>query len=203
MLRGLFVTMAVWFIQMLFRPVGKIPVNVGLLSVDYLTMSAHKIGGPQGIGALWMRAGAPLLPQQIGGGQEKSIRSGTENLIGIAGFSAAMEAIDMASEPRKIESVRNRFEMGLAALPVTIFGRDQDRLPGTSCFALEGFKGETQVMAMDLAGFAVSSGSACSSGKSDKVRWSGGNGRRRQFGEFGLARQLWLRLYRRRRVCVV
>lgn len=150
------------------QAVGKIPVNVGLLSVDYLTMSAHKIGGPQGIGALWMRAGAPLLPQQIGGGQEKSIRSGTENLVGIAGFSAAMEAIDMASEPRKIGSVRNRFEMGLAALPVTIFGRDQDRLPGTSCFALEGFKGETQVMAMDLAGFAVSSGSACSSGKVKK-----------------------------------
>lgn len=150
------------------QAVGKIPVNVSLLGVDYLTISAHKIGGPQGVGALWLRAGAPLLPQQIGGGQEKSIRSGTENLIGIAGFGAAIEAVDLVSDAQKISAVRDLFENSLSGAPIIIFGRDEQRLPGTSCFALEGFNGETQVMAMDLAGFAVSSGSACSSGKVKK-----------------------------------
>ncbi len=147
------------------QAVGKIPVSVGLLGVDYLSMSAHKSGGPQGVGALWLRAGAPLLPQQIGGGQEKSIRSGTENVIGIAGFAAALSACDPAKEGQKVSAVRNRFEAALESSGVTVFGKSAERLPGTSCIALEGFKGETQVMAMDLAGFAVSSGSACSSGK--------------------------------------
>ena len=148
------------------QAISKIPVSVGMLGVDYLAMSAHKCGGPQGVGALWHRAGAPLLPQQIGGGQEKSIRSGTENLIGIAGFAAAVEASDPYKEAPRIEKMRSVFETALKqAARVTFFGDHIERLPGTSCFALEGFKGETQVMAMDLAGFAVSSGSACSSGK--------------------------------------
>lgn len=147
------------------QAVGKIPVNVGLLGVDYLSMSAHKCGGPQGVGALWLRAGAPLLPQQIGGGQEKSIRSGTENMIGIAGFGAALSSCDPNADGVRITAIKDAFEDILKSDYVQFFGRDAQRLPGTSCLALEGFKGETQVMAMDLAGFAVSSGSACSSGK--------------------------------------
>ncbi len=144
---------------------GKLPVSVGLLGVDYLSMSAHKTGGPQGVGAMWLRAGAPLLPQQIGGGQEKSIRSGTENLIGIAGFGAAVAASDPHADGARIRLIRDAFENAIAETQSVIFGQSQTRLPGTCCFALDGFKGETQVMALDLAGFAVSSGSACSSGK--------------------------------------
>ena len=147
------------------QAVGKIPVSVGMLGVDYLAMSSHKCGGPQGVGALWIRAGAPLLPQQIGGGQERSIRSGTENLTGIAGFAAALSASDIREEARVVSCIRNEFELKLIGEGLEVFGAESDRLPGTSCIALEGFRGETQVMAMDLAGFAVSSGSACSSGK--------------------------------------
>ena len=144
---------------------GKLSVNVALLGVDYLALSAHKFGGPQGAGALWFRAGAPLKPVQTGGGQEKSLRSGTENVPGIAGFGAAVKAIDLA-DMKRVQSVRDRFEalIGQSA-PVTFFGKESERLPNTSNFALEGFAGETQVMAMDLNGVAVSSGSACSSGK--------------------------------------
>lgn len=147
------------------QAVGKIPVSVGMLGVDYLSLSAHKAGGPQGVGALWLRAGAPLMPQQIGGGQEKSIRSGTENLIGIAGFGAALDASGQSADMKRIAVIRDAFEREIASCGVTFFGTDSERLPGTSCFALEGFRGETQVMALDLDGFAVSSGSACSSGK--------------------------------------
>lgn len=147
------------------QAVGKIPVSAGMLGVDYLALSAHKCGGPQGVGALWLRAGAPLLPQQIGGGQEKSIRSGTENLTGIAGFGAAVAAADTISEASSIRTIRDTFEQALGDTETVIVGKQEVRLPGTSCFALEGFRGETQVMALDLAGFAVSSGAACSSGK--------------------------------------
>lgn len=147
------------------QAVGKIDVSVGLLGVDYFSFSSHKAGGPQGVGALWLRAGAPLLPQQIGGGQEKSIRSGTENLIGIAGFAAALKAASKDNGHARIARIRDRFEQQLAETNVSFVGQSETRLPGTSCMVLEGFKGETQVMAMDLAGFAVSSGSACSSGK--------------------------------------
>lgn len=146
---------------------GKIPVNVSLLGADYLTFSAHKLGGPQGVGALWMRSGAPLRPSLLGGGQERSLRSGTENLSGIAGFGAAAE-IAAASLPdfARLALLRDAMEARLESeTGVTVFGKHAERLPNTSNFALEGFKAETQVMAMDLAGIAVSSGSACSSGK--------------------------------------
>lgn len=148
------------------QAVGKIPVNVSLLGVDYLALSAHKCGGPQGSGALWLRPGAPLKPIQIGGGQERFLRSGTENLIGIVGFGAAVEASIKHLSDNTIASIRDAFEKLVSDVPgISFFGRKKDRLPGTSAIALEGFKGETQVMAMDLAGYAVSSGSACSSGK--------------------------------------
>lgn len=146
---------------------GKVMVNVGLLGVDYLALSAHKVGGPQGAGALWVRSGAPLKPVLFGGGQERSLRSGTENLSGIAGFGAATEsAIRDLPKLQALSQQRDALEAKLVSeAGVTVFGAGSDRLAQTSNFALPGFRAETQVMAMDLAGVAVSSGSACSSGK--------------------------------------
>ena len=146
---------------------GKMPVNVSLLGVDYLALSAHKAGGPQGAGALWLRSGAPLKASLFGGGQERSLRSGTENLAGIAGFGAAAEAsVADIADFTKLAQHRDRMEARLKAEGgVTVFGEAAPRLPNTSTFAYGGFRAETQVMAMDLAGIAVSSGSACSSGK--------------------------------------
>jgi len=146
---------------------GKMPVNVGLLGVDYLAMSAHKIGGPQGAGALWHRAGAPLKAVQYGGGQERGLRSGTENVAAIAGFAAAITAA-MRDLP-KYEALgphRDAMEARLEAEGgAIIVGKDSPRLAGVSNFAKPGFPAETQVMAMDLAGVCLSAGSACSSGK--------------------------------------
>ncbi len=146
---------------------GKLPVNVALLGADYVALAAHKIGGPQGVGALWHRAGAPLMALQYGGGQERGLRSGTENVAGIAGFGAATEAAvrdlpkyAMLSRYRDAMEARLKAEGG-----VTVIGEDSPRLAGTSNFARPGFRSETQVMAMDLAGICVSAGSACSSGK--------------------------------------
>ena len=149
------------------QALGKIPLNVSLLGADFLTLSAHKAGGPQGVGALWMRSGAPLMPTVFGGGQERSLRSGTENLSGIAGFGAAAEAaVSQLGEMQHLSIARDAMEDRLISdAGVTVFGKNSTRLPNTSNFAYDGFKAETQVMAMDLAGVAVSSGSACSSGK--------------------------------------
>lgn len=146
---------------------GKVMVNVGLLGVDYLALSAHKVGGPQGVGALWVRSGAPLKPVLFGGGQERSLRSGTENLSGIAGFGAATEAaIRDMPKLQALATHRDAMEAKLASeAGITVFGAGSDRLAQTSNFAIPGFRAETQVMAMDLGGVAVSSGSACSSGK--------------------------------------
>lgn len=146
---------------------GKLMVNVNLLGVDYLALSAHKVGGPQGVGALWVRSGAPLKPVLFGGGQERSLRSGTENLSGIAGFGAATEAaIRDMPQLQALAVQRDAMEAELKSkADITVFGADADRLAQTSNFAIPGFRAETQVMAMDLAGVAVSSGSACSSGK--------------------------------------
>ena len=146
---------------------GKVMVNVNLLGVDYLALSAHKVGGPQGVGALWVRSGAPLKPVLFGGGQERSLRSGTENLTGIAGFGAATEAAirDMPNL-QALATLRDKMEQKLTSeAGITVFGAGVERLAQTSNFAIASFRAETQVMAMDLAGVAVSSGSACSSGK--------------------------------------
>ena len=146
---------------------GKVMVNVGLLGVDYLALSAHKVGGPQGVGALWVRSGAPLKPVLFGGGQERSLRSGTENLSGIAGFGAAAEAgVRDMGKLQALSTARDAMEARLVSeAGVTVFGQGAERLAQTSNFAIAGFRAETQVMAMDLGGVAVSSGSACSSGK--------------------------------------
>jgi cysteine desulfurase len=132
--------------------------------------SAHKLGGPKGVGALILRRGTDIAAQIKGGGQEMGRRAGTENVIGIAGFGAAAAAAarDLADGVwARVETLRNILENGLAAASdQTIFvGKEAPRLPNTSCIATPGWKGETQVMAMDLAGFAISAGSACSSGK--------------------------------------
>ncbi len=149
---------------------GKLPFAFNWSGAQMAIVSAHKLGGPKGIGALVMRRGTDLPPQMKGGGQEMGRRAGTENLVGIAGFGAAAEAAarDLADDVwTGIEKLRTILENAIAAAaPETIFvGNGAPRLPNTSCFALPGWKGETQVMQMDLAGFAISAGSACSSGK--------------------------------------
>ncbi|SDH58706.1 cysteine desulfurase family protein [Alloyangia pacifica] len=149
---------------------GKLPFAFNWSGAQMAIVSAHKLGGPKGIGALVMKRGTDLPPQMRGGGQEMGRRAGTENLVGIAGFGAAAEAAarDLADDVwTGIEKLRTILENAIAAAaPETIFvGNGALRLPNTSCFALPGWKGETQVMQMDLAGFAISAGSACSSGK--------------------------------------
>ncbi|MGR3462807.1 MAG: cysteine desulfurase family protein [Roseovarius sp.] len=154
---------------------GKLPVAFNWTGVDMALVSAHKLGGPKGVGALVARSGCEVAAQLRGGGQEMGRRAGTENVPGIAGFGAAAEAAarDLADGVwSETEKLRNILESTIAEISKeTIFvGQEGPRLPNTSCLLTPGWKGETQVMALDLAGFAVSSGSACSSGK---VRASG------------------------------
>lgn len=149
---------------------GKIPFAFNWSGADMAIVSAHKLGGPKGVGALILKRGLDVEARITGGGQEMGRRSGTENVIGIAGFGAAAEAAARDLETgvmARIEELRNILENTLSAsAKETIFvGKDANRLPNTSCFITPGWKGETQVMVMDLAGFAVSAGSACSSGK--------------------------------------
>ena len=139
---------------------GKLPLNFGLLQVDFLTLSAHKNGGPVGVGALVVRDGVPVEPLIHGGGQELRRRAGTENLVTIAGFGA------VAQSKMNVKALRDRLEAELEG--AVIFGSGVDRLPNTTCFAFPGMKAETLLMAFDLEGVAVSSGSACSSGKVTK-----------------------------------
>ena len=150
--------------------VGKIPFAFTWSGAEMALISAHKLGGPKGVGALIVKGGREVDPRIRGGGQEQSRRSGTENVIGIAGFGAAAEAAMRELETDvwdRVADLRNILEKRIAeSEKETIFvGKDANRLPNTSCFLTPGWKGETQVMVMDLAGFAVSSGSACSSGK--------------------------------------
>jgi cysteine desulfurase len=145
---------------------GKIDLDAGLC--DYMTLSAHKLGGPQGAGALVVRDEAPLAPQMTGGGQQKGLRAGTENLSGIAGFGAAIEAVlSDADERAHVGSVRDHFERSLKAelRDAVIFGEDAPRLKNTSNVALPGLGAQNIVIALDLDGVMVSSGSSCSSGK--------------------------------------
>ncbi len=149
---------------------GRIPFAFNWSGVRMVFLSAHKFGGPKGVGALIFPQGTDLAAQIKGGGQEMGRRSGTENVVAVAGMGAAAQAAqaDLAvGKWDRIEKLRNILESAIeAAENRTIFvGKGCRRLPNTSCFATPGWKGETQVMAMDLAGFAVSAGSACSSGK--------------------------------------
>ncbi|WP_417846403.1 cysteine desulfurase family protein [Thalassospira povalilytica] len=150
------------------QALGRLPVDMGRLLVDMVSVSAHKIGGPKGIGALAIAPGVMLVPQIRGGGQEKYRRGGTENVLGIAGFGAAAErAGAQLANMANVAALRDRLETELAseAPELLIAGKGTERLVNTSCLILPGMPGETQVMALDLAGVAISSGSACSSGK--------------------------------------
>lgn len=146
---------------------GKIGFDLKTVGADMLTLSAHKLGGPQGVGALVLNGDRPVMAVMLGGGQERFRRAGTENVAAIAGFGAvAAQGID-AGETEAIGVLRDALEDRLAALgqPITVFGRNAPRLSNTSCFACGARTSETLVMALDLSGIAVSAGSACSSGK--------------------------------------
>lgn len=146
---------------------GKMHVDVAGLGVDYLTLSAHKLGGPQGAGALFVKAGAPLQPLLTGGGQEGGRRAGTENVAAIAGFGAAAAERNLARQWEHVAELRDGLQTRLReALPDVIqFCRTAPRLPTTLLIAAPAQSAATQLMALDLAGVSVSAGSACSSGK--------------------------------------
>src|SRR5690606_36961176 len=147
------------------QALARIPVSMTELGADTLTLSAHKAGGPVGVGALILGNGAQIARIQHGGRHERGHRAGTENLPAIAGFGAVAEL--GLWDAARLETLRARIEHELKAHApeIEIYGANAPRLPNTLCFAAPGFAGETQVMALDLAGVAVSAGAACSSGK--------------------------------------
>ena len=145
---------------------GKTEIDFSLC--DYMTLSGHKLGGPLGAGAVLVQAGVPLMPQLVGGGQQKGLRAGSENLCGIAGFGAAAHSLsDGGGERARIAHLRDHFEAALkAAVPeAVIFGASAERLCSTSAFAIPGLTAETALIGLDLDGVMMSSGSTCSSGK--------------------------------------
>jgi cysteine desulfurase len=148
------------------QAVGKIPVSVATLGVDYLVVGAHKFHGPLGAAALWTRTGAPGEPLLVGGSQERRRRAGTENVPAIVGFgeAAQLAAAELPARHAQLTSFRDRFEAGAMVLGATLHCVASPRLPNTSHLAFEGIEGEALLIRLDLAGFAVSTGSACSSG---------------------------------------
>jgi cysteine desulfurase len=146
---------------------GRIAVDVSALGADLLTVSAHKMGGVPGAGALAMTGDLAIQPLLVGGGQEKYRRAGTENVPAIAAFGAAAEEARLGEDVVRMARLRSRLEARLAELgnDIAILGADSPRLPNTTCVAIAGKSSETLVMALDLAGYAISAGSACSSGK--------------------------------------
>lgn len=145
---------------------GRIVIDVRALGVHLLSLSAHKLGGPAGIGALVVSPDVTLRPLSRGGGQERGRRAGTENVIGIAGFGAAAQT-SLSARPDRIARLRDGLDRDLRARcpEATIFGGDVPRLPNTTCVAMPGVDSEVQVIAFDLEGVGVSAGAACSSGK--------------------------------------
>lgn len=147
---------------------GKMPVDLGALGVDMLSLSAHKIGGPNGIGALVLADGVEVTARIRGGGQERGRRGGTENVAAIAGFGVAAELAGRELDAfAGLAVLRDDLEARLlAAVPgLTVFGRGAPRLPNTSCIAMPGVAADTQLIAFDTDGYAISAGAACSSGK--------------------------------------
>ncbi len=147
---------------------GRIAFGVDSLGVDMLSLSAHKFGGPKGVGALFLRAAVELKALVIGGGQERGWRAGTENVASIVGFGVAAQlaAEDLQNAPH-VAALRDAVEQRLSAIDpaVKIFSAGVERLPNTTCLTMPGVQSETQVMGLDLSGVAVSAGSACSSGR--------------------------------------
>ena len=147
---------------------GKLGLVADKIGADLVSLSAHKLGGPPGIGALVVTGDADLAPMIRGGGQERGRRAGSENLLGIAGFAAAAEAaLAGLGDYERVRQLRDRLERAaLAAVPgALVIGGEASRLPNTSALSLPGIAAETQVIALDLAGVMVSAGAACSSGK--------------------------------------
>jgi cysteine desulfurase len=150
------------------QAIGKIPFDMAALGVDLVSISAHKFGGPMGVGALAIGPGLDITALQTGGGQEQNLRAGTENLPAIAGFAAAIGlAVAELDSFARLSILRDRMEAEMASVePEAIFvGQDARRLPNTSTVALPGMESEIQIMSLDLAGIGVSAGAACSSGK--------------------------------------
>ena len=147
------------------QALGKIPVDFFALNVHAMTVSSHKIGGPLGAGALVLDKRIDMQPLLYGGGQERGLRSGTENVAAIVGFGAACELAvsNLMAFDTHTENLRKHLEAGLVKLNAVIFGHHGLRIPNTSFFAFNNLDGETLVTALDKAGFAVASGSACSS----------------------------------------
>ena len=148
------------------QALGRIPVDVDVLGCDSLALSAHKLGGPKGAGALWLRTPDSVAALLEGGGQEGRKRAGTENISGINGFAAAVEA-SLESEVETLSALRSALEAGARAIApdAVVIAEPSPRLPQITALALPGVPAATQVMALDLAGIAVSAGAACSSGK--------------------------------------
>ncbi len=147
---------------------GRLALDLGTLGADLLTLSAHKLGGPQGVGALVMADDLDFPPMILGGGQERGRRAGTEAVPAIAGFGVAAGLARLAADDGlRLSALRDRMEAALLALSTgaRVFGAGAERLSNTSCISMPGVPSETQVMAFDLAGVAVSAGAACSSGK--------------------------------------
>jgi cysteine desulfurase len=151
------------------QALGKVAVDFNALNVNAMTLSAHKIYGPKGAGALVVDKRLELRPLLSGGGHERGLRSGTENVPAIVGFGAACElaAGQMAGLHKKLENLRGRLEHGLAGMGAVIFGAGTTRVPNTSYFALKGIDGEALVIELDKAGYAVAAGAACSSTSSE------------------------------------
>jgi cysteine desulfurase len=153
------------------QAVGKLPVNVRDLDVDFLTISAHKLYGPKGIGALFVKKGSPYCPLILGGHQENGRRAGTENSLGIIGLGKAVElrGLEMEEEEKRLLELKNILRDGIArAIPDTLFmGHHEHCLPGTLSVSFAGAEGEAILLYLDLAGIAVSTGSACASGSLD------------------------------------
>jgi cysteine desulfurase len=147
---------------------GKIPVDVKALGVDLLSLSAHKFYGPKGVGALWIRRGVRLQSPMTGGKQERSRRAGTENVAGIVGLGAAAQLArgKMAAEGERLAALRDRLEEGVLArvAGTAINGLRSPRVPNTTNISFDRVEAESLLIALDLAGVAVSTGSACSSG---------------------------------------
>ena len=160
----------VWFHTDAVQAVGHVPIDLSVLPVDMLSLSGHKFGGPKGIGALFIRKGVRLPPLLHGGGHERGLRSGTENVAGAVGMAAALqEAVSgMEQSSRKVTALRDRLIEGLSAIPYSFLTGDSNkRLPGNASFVFESVEGESLVLNLDLSGICASSGSACSSGSLD------------------------------------
>ena len=153
------------------QAVGKIPIDVKNLDVDFLTLSGHKIYGPKGVGTLYVKKGAPYCPLILGGHQEFGRRAGTENSLGIIGLGKAVEmrALEMEAEEKRLLEMKKALKDGIAtSIPDVLFmGHPEHSLPGTLNVSFAGAEGEAILLYLDLAGIAVSTGSACASGSLD------------------------------------